>query len=167
MQREVGTTGPHDAADVLLFPPLILLLTLLAGLGLGRLIPLRWLVRIGPAWRRGAGGVAAVVGIGIAIAGGRALAVLGTNVNPSRPTLAIARTGIFRRTRNPMYVGGGCAFAGLAVWLALDWVLLLMWPSLLVLHYGVVLREERYLERKFGDEYRRYKASVPRYGRLF
>jgi hypothetical protein len=41
---------------------------------------------------------------------------------------------------------------------------LLMIPALLLLHYGVVLREEQYLERKFGQVYRDYKARVPRYG---
>jgi protein-S-isoprenylcysteine O-methyltransferase Ste14 len=37
-------------------------------------------------------------------------------------------------------------------------------PTRYVLHYGVVLREERYLERKFGEDYRRFKAEMPRYG---
>jgi protein-S-isoprenylcysteine O-methyltransferase Ste14 len=45
----------------------------------------------------------------------------------------------------------------------LDWMLLLMLPAFALLHYAVVLREERYLERKFGDAYRRYRISVPRY----
>ena len=45
-----------------------------------------------------------------------------------------------------------------------DWILILMVPMLLILHYGVVLREERYLERKFGEAYWDYKAAVPRYG---
>jgi protein-S-isoprenylcysteine O-methyltransferase Ste14 len=38
-----------------------------------------------------------------------------------------------------------------------------MAPALLILHFGVVHREEEYLEQKFGDSYREYKASVPRY----
>lgn len=112
----------------------------------------------------GAGGLAVLAGAAIAGSGGRALARLGTNVNPLRPTLAVATGGVFARTRNPMYVGGGLAFMGLAIGLALDWVLLLLLPSFLLLHYGVIVPEERYLERKFGDPYRRYKASVPRYG---
>jgi protein-S-isoprenylcysteine O-methyltransferase Ste14 len=150
--------------EVLLFPPLIPLLTLLAGALLGRWLPPRWLARLGLGWRLGAGGLAVLAGAAIAGSGARALARLGTTINPLRPTLAVATEGVFARTRNPMYVGGGLAFMGLAIGLALDWVLLLLLPSFLLLHYGVIVPEERYLERKFGDPYRRYKASVPRYG---
>jgi len=63
-----------------------------------------------------------------------------------------------------MYVGGVVALLGIALIFGLDWAALLLIAASLVLHFGVVLREERYLERKFGEDYRRYKASVPRYG---
>jgi protein-S-isoprenylcysteine O-methyltransferase Ste14 len=63
-----------------------------------------------------------------------------------------------------MYVGLGFMVGGLAVALASDWTLVSLVPAGLILHYGVVLREERYLESKFGDDYRRYKEAVPRYG---
>ncbi len=43
------------------------------------------------------------------------------------------------------------------------WVAVLLGPLLLVMHFGVIAREERYLERKFGDEYLRYKAKVRRW----
>lgn len=43
------------------------------------------------------------------------------------------------------------------------WMLALLVPVLLVMRFGVVMREERYLERKFGDEYRRYKGLVRRW----
>jgi protein-S-isoprenylcysteine O-methyltransferase Ste14 len=66
--------------------------------------------------------------------------------------------------RNPAYVGGSIALLGLALMLGSDWIVLLMVPALLLLHYGVVKREELYLEQKFGQTYRRYKDAVPRYG---
>jgi protein-S-isoprenylcysteine O-methyltransferase Ste14 len=53
---------------------------------------------------------------------------------------------------------------GIALVFALDWLLLLIVPSVLLLHFGVVKREEQYLERKFGDQYRHYKLNVARYG---
>ncbi len=62
-----------------------------------------------------------------------------------------------------MYVGGMTALGGIALILALDWLVLLMIPAAFILHYGIVNREEPYLLRKFGDEYRHYKAQAPRY----
>jgi protein-S-isoprenylcysteine O-methyltransferase Ste14 len=87
----------------------------------------------------------------------------GTNVNPLRPTTALAMEGIFNWTRNPIYVGGTTAMIGIAFLFALDWLLVLVVPSLLVLHFAVVKREEEYLMRKFHEEYRRYTTRVPRY----
>jgi len=57
--------------------------------------------------------------------------------------------------------------AGLALMLGSDWMLILIVPAFLMLHFGVVLREERYLEHKFGPPYLAYKRSVPRYGWKF
>jgi len=62
-----------------------------------------------------------------------------------------------------MYVGGSIVLLGLAIGCILDWVSLLLVLSLPLVHCGIIRREERYLEREFGDEYRRYKAKVPRY----
>jgi protein-S-isoprenylcysteine O-methyltransferase Ste14 len=153
----------NDRPNVIAFPPLILVISIALGFALQWLMPLGWIVRIDQTWRIGVGAIVAVIGALITIRGARALAHRGTNINPMLPTLAIATEGIFRWTRNPMYVGGTFLMIGIALIFALDWLLLLLVPSVLILHFGVVMREERYLERKFGDEYRRYKASVPRY----
>jgi len=71
--------------------------------------------------------------------------------------------GVFGLIRNPLYVGMSAALCGIALIFALDWLSLLILPSCVVLHFAVVRREERYLERKFGEAYRRYKERVPRY----
>lgn len=83
---------------------------------------------------------------------------------PAPPTTALATDGTFRWTRNPLYSGGTVVMFGIALVFALDWLLLLIVPSVLLLHFGVVKREEQYLERKFGDQYRHYKLNVARYG---
>ena len=87
----------------------------------------------------------------------------GTNVSPHNPTLAIVKCGPYRFTRNPLYVSLCLLQLGISLrlndWIALSLTLVLFG----MLHYGVVLREEIYLERKFGEEYLAYKRSVRRW----
>jgi protein-S-isoprenylcysteine O-methyltransferase Ste14 len=156
---------PADTPGVIAPPPLIALAALLLGVagdwlwpvdGLARV--LNWPVRIG------LGGALLVGGGVLVVAGEQAFKRVGTNVPPWEPALALATTGVYAHFRNPMYVGGMLMLAGLAIALASDWLAILLLPTALLLHFGVVRREERYLEAKFGEDYRRYKASVPRYG---
>jgi len=63
-----------------------------------------------------------------------------------------------------MYVSLVLLLAGIAIALASDWMLVLLVLAALILHFGVVKREERYLEAKFGETYRQYMSTVPRYG---
>jgi len=87
----------------------------------------------------------------------------GTNILPSKPALTIVRNGPFRFTRNPVYL----AFCLLQVALGFflnDWItLFFVVPLALIFHYGVVLREERYLIAKFGEPYLKYKCQVRRW----
>ena len=87
--------------------------------------------------------------------------------HPRQPNAARARhghTGIFSHVRNPMYEGGTLMLIGIALLVGSDWILILLVPALLLVHFGVVLREERYLSTKFGEAYCRYLHEVPRYG---
>jgi protein-S-isoprenylcysteine O-methyltransferase Ste14 len=86
-----------------------------------------------------------------------------TRINPLRPTTALVIAGPYRFSRNPMSVSLVVLFVGLALRLDTLWPLLLLLPLLIVYHYGVVQREERYLERKFGDTYRNYRSAVRRW----
>jgi protein-S-isoprenylcysteine O-methyltransferase Ste14 len=86
---------------------------------------------------------------------------------PWQPTRAVAADDIYARTRNPMYQGFFLIVLGLAVVFRIDGAVLMLIPAGLLLHYGVVLREERYLTRKFGESYRQYMSAVPRYGFAF
>ena len=86
-----------------------------------------------------------------------------TSVMPYRPTTAIIESGPFRFTRNPLYVSLALGYIGIAILLNSAWPLLLLPLVLLVMHRGVILREERYLAQKFGDEYNSYKLRVRRW----
>jgi len=154
----------QDKPDVVVFPPIILATTLILGCVLQWAWPLGALTNIGQFWRIALGCVLILTGVSLAAAGRRLLTRLGTNVSPLRPTTALATGGVYELTRNPLYTGGTAVVVGIAFVFALDWLVLLMAPALLILHFGVVRREEQYLEQKFGEVYRQYKARVPRYG---
>jgi protein-S-isoprenylcysteine O-methyltransferase Ste14 len=87
----------------------------------------------------------------------------GTNVDPAKPALTIVRGGPFRFTRNPMYLALCLLQVALGLFLN-DWItLLFLIPLALILHYGVILREERYLTAKFGQPYLELKREVRRW----
>jgi protein-S-isoprenylcysteine O-methyltransferase Ste14 len=87
----------------------------------------------------------------------------GTNVDPAKPALTIVRGGPFRFTRNPMYLALCLLQVALGFFLN-DWItLLFVVPLALILHYGVILREERYLTAKFGEPYLQLKREVRRW----
>jgi protein-S-isoprenylcysteine O-methyltransferase Ste14 len=84
--------------------------------------------------------------------GTRRFAADGTNVPPTLPTTALVVDGIYRRTRNPLYLGLTLIYLGLGVAAGSLWAIGLVVPLLWVINVGVVKREERYLELKFGDD---------------
>ena len=87
----------------------------------------------------------------------------GTPVSPRRPTAGIVRTGPYRYSRNPDYLGQMLIYLGVTVAANTWWPILLLPPVLFLIQRGVVRREEHYLEAKFGNEYREYKAQTPRW----
>jgi protein-S-isoprenylcysteine O-methyltransferase Ste14 len=160
-----NTQESGDNPGVIALPPLIALMTFLAGLVLDRLVPIGAAGAMLPGvWRMLLALLLfAFAGYIVALAY-RVFERVGTNLDVRKPSLALARDDIYARTRNPMYQALGLMLLALAIGIGSDWTALLLVPWALVMHVGVVLREERYLEHKFGDDYRRYKAQVPRYG---
>jgi protein-S-isoprenylcysteine O-methyltransferase Ste14 len=86
-----------------------------------------------------------------------------TAVSPIRPTTRLVRNGPYRYSRNPDYIGQTLLYVGIALALNTWWPLFLLAPTLVAAHFGVIRREERYLEAKFGQEYRDYKKRTPRW----
>lgn len=158
-------TAETDNAGVIAPPPVIALAAMALGLALDWICPIPLLRNvIGLPVRLAVGGLAVALGIGIAVIAERMFHRVGTHALPWKPALHLASSGIYAHTRNPMYLGLGLLMLGIGVALGSAGTLSMLVPGALVLHYGVVRREERYLERKFGDDYRRFKAAVPRYG---
>ncbi len=86
-----------------------------------------------------------------------------TNINPFQPALKLVTTGPYRYSRNPMYIGLSIMYAGIAIVWSNPWMLISLAPLLFVLYFGIIIPEEIYLERKFGNEYQAYKKSVRRW----
>jgi protein-S-isoprenylcysteine O-methyltransferase Ste14 len=151
-----------DTPGVVAPPPLLFLGVLAAGLALDFTM-LRVPTGL-PGFLRLGAGAALVVAAGALIAGalGR-FRRAGTRAEPWRPSTALVTDGVYRFSRNPMYLAMVLLYPGSA--LALDSVvaLILLPPLLALVQVGVITREERYLEEKFGEDYRRYRASVRRW----
>jgi protein-S-isoprenylcysteine O-methyltransferase Ste14 len=158
-------TNVRDTAGVIAPPPLIALAAVVLGLLLDWLLPAYVLsVLLSLFERIVLGAVLMAAGLTLALAAIRAFRAAGTRVEPWEPSSALVTDSVFGWVRNPMYVGLIAFVAGLAVLLASDWMLVMTIAFALVIHFGVVKREERYLEAKFGDAYRGYRDAVPRYG---
>jgi protein-S-isoprenylcysteine O-methyltransferase Ste14 len=155
----------RDNAGVVAPPPLLALAAIALGLALDRLAPAYLIAVLLPTTARLViGAILGAAGLALMAAAMLAFHRAGTRPEPWKPTVAIVTTGVYGFMRNPMYVGGTLVLVGLALALASDWMAVMTIVFALVVHFGVVRREERYLEAKFGDAYRRYKARVPRYG---
>ena len=87
----------------------------------------------------------------------------GTSVNPTEPTTVLVMDGPFKFTRNPLYLSLALFYAGVATLVNALWAMLMLPIVLLVINRGVIGREERYLERKFGEQYIQYKERVRRW----
>ena len=149
-----------DTAGVVAPPPLIFLAGLAVGFGLEALLPgsslpgaVRWVL----------GGLCFVVGLVFAASFNTAFARKGTAVEPWKPTTAIVTDGPFRITRNPAYLGMALMYVGIALLGDALWALVPLPFVLAVIDRMVIVREERYLERKFGREYLDYKGTVRRW----
>jgi len=150
-----------DTANVVIRPPIAWAVAIVAGLALNWLMPLPFVPAVVPTVWLGATVFALALALfAWAIA---TISRAGSNVPTNLPTTTIVDTGPYRFTRNPIYLGMVLGLIGLAIALNSLWLLLVLLPFALVIRYGVVAREEAYLERKFGDVYRGYRARVRRW----
>jgi protein-S-isoprenylcysteine O-methyltransferase Ste14 len=154
--------GRRDTAGVIAAPPLLFGAALIIALSLHAFHPIR-IASLPGGMLRLAGVALIVLGLLLSIAVVRAFGKVGTPVPPYRPTTHFVTTGPYRYTRNPDYIGQTLMYVGIAVVANSWWPLFLLPLVLLVVQRGVVRREERYLEAKFGQEYRDYTARVSRW----
>jgi protein-S-isoprenylcysteine O-methyltransferase Ste14 len=150
-----------DTSGVIVRPPLAWGLAVIAGLALDWLLPLPFLPANVPA--RSVGAMVFVLALALFAWAIVTISRAGSNVPTNRPTTTIVESGPYRFTRNPIYIAMFLALIGLAVGFDSLWLLITLVPFALVIRYGVVAREEAYLERKFGEVYCGYRSRVRRW----
>jgi protein-S-isoprenylcysteine O-methyltransferase Ste14 len=149
-----------DTPGVIAPPPLIYAAGLAAGFLFHTAVPFHIPSSV---WATVLGLCLIGTGILLAVAGFRAMNRVGTHVDPFKPTTALATDGPFRFTRNPLYLALTLLYGGIALFVNLPWAILFLPIVLLIMRRGVIDREERYLEQKFGEDYLRYKRNVRRW----
>jgi protein-S-isoprenylcysteine O-methyltransferase Ste14 len=156
----MNTNPPPDHPNVIGFPPLLALSSAVASSAFAYFIPMPIAENMGA---RLVSGALALAAGALATWAARTMRSAGTNIDPGEPALTIVRGGPFRFTRNPMYLALCLLHAALG-FLLNNWLPVaataVLWA---VLHFGVVLREERYLEAKFGETYLTLRRSVRRW----
>jgi len=154
------TAERADGARVIALPPLLYGVAFVLGLGLNALRP-------APIF---AANVGVIIGAPVLVLGGflarwgnRVMRHAGTSTDPRRATTYLVVSGPFRFSRNPLYVARTLLYVGLALIMDTFWPLATLIPMLVIVQRGVIRREERYLERKFGTAYEEYRARVRRW----
>ena len=150
----------EDHPGVPIAPPLLFVLPILASLALEWFVPTSF---VHGAFRWLLGALIFVAGIALIAGGFVTQKRAGTDPIPFNPSTCIVAHGVYRFTRNPMYLGFALCTFGLAVLVDSAWMLLAVPIGLILIDRIVITREERYLERKFGEEYLSYKRRVRRW----
>ena len=152
-----------DDAGIRVFPPLVYFGALIVGYVIWWFWPLpilpepwTWLARI-------VGIVMFAVGVWLISAAASRFRKIDNDPNPMTPTVALTFEGPYRFTRNPMYLGMTLILVGLAFVGNALWPLLAAIPVVAIIQSQVILKEERYLEAKFGAEYRAFRTRVRRW----
>ena len=149
-----------DHAGIFVPPPLIYVAGIAGGWGLQMIWPLPrppvglslilgWVFVAG--WA-----ITALPGLG-------AFARARTSMIPVHESRVLVQNGVYRFTRNPMYLGLSLLYIATGLMWRQPWILLLTVPVVLLIDRWVIAWEERYLDRRFGDEYRAYRARVRRW----
>ena len=155
--NDTGTAG------VVARPPLLFLAALLLGLAADRLLPFPFAFPEGPLVHWIIVSVLILIGLALAAAGIRDFSRAGTPVPTNEPSRALVTTGMHGWSRNPIYVGMFLIYGGIGFAARSPWSLILTLPLVITIRYGVVAREEGYLEQRFRGSYRDYQSRVRRW----
>jgi protein-S-isoprenylcysteine O-methyltransferase Ste14 len=160
MDGQMSQPDPGDTADVVARPPVIYLVSILLGVGACSL----WRVQvIPPTVSVPLGVLFACIAALLFVLSIRELRRAGTPIPTNQPTTALVTSGPYRLSRNPIYLAFTFLQLGVGLWMNCLWIIVLLAPTIALMTWGVIMREERYLTQKFGAEYLNYKKSAGRW----
>ena len=154
------TDTDDDKPNIPVPPPLVYVAWFLAGLAIDARFPAAFL----PAGVQYAvGGLLVVVSFPIVVLAVRQFRRAGTKFDVRKPATALVTDGLYRYSRNPGYVAATILYVGAAIMVDSAWILGFVIAVIHWMNRRVIAREEAHLERRFGDAYRGYKATVRRW----
>ncbi|MEK9944987.1 MAG: isoprenylcysteine carboxylmethyltransferase family protein [Alphaproteobacteria bacterium] len=169
LDTEFSSAHPLDDDDIgelklpkfVAQPPAVFLVAVLGGAAVEQFVlplsfGLRW-------WGVGLGFLVFVAGVSLSMMAMQAFRKAASSPDPNHMPSKLVETGPFKRTRNPLYLGTLLMLIGLGLGANLPWVVIAAVPAMLIIHFGVVIREEAYLEDLFGEKYRAYRDRVRRW----
>ncbi len=151
-----------DSAQVRFPPPFVYIGILLIGFVVGRFIGKPG-IGLDPVTGGVVGVMIGLIGIAVILSAIGLFKRIGNNLEPWKPATGIVRDGVYRVTRNPMYLGMALIFAGVALFFDSLAALMLLPVVIIIIQTTVIAREEKYLEAKFGEDYLSYKNEVRRW----
>ena len=160
-KKEAGKDD-EDHAHIVAHPPVIFGVVLAVGFLIHRFYPIAIMAHPSTLSKVLANLLFVISGV-IMVTTTRLMLRKKTDPRADRPTTTIVTEGFFRYTRNPLYLSLMLIYSGISIYANSLWLVFLLPVLLIALERGVVVREEEYLEGKFGDEYLQYKNKVRRW----
>lgn len=160
MNATVNDASRADSPGVRIPPPAVYALAYGAGALLQWGFPLPFAPR---PYAIGFGAVALALGVALALASILTMLRGKGTLNTQAASKGLVTSGVYRLSRNPMYVSNIMMYLGFAALFSVTWALALLPLPILYTHFAVILREERFLARNFGEPYSAYAARVRRW----
>lgn len=141
-------------------PPMVFILLMAAGYLMSLIVPVA--ISDDPVVKA-LGVASAVFGLAVILSAVVAFRRARTSLKPWKPAAKIVQTGLYAWSRHPIYIAFCFITVGIGLFFNIFWIAISFIPSLIIVYFSAIRKEEAYLESKFGEEYRAYKAKVRRW----
>lgn len=156
-------SNSRDASSPVIWPPIIFAVATIAAAVLSWFAGLPFETVVPSGLGLAAGVLVIALGAALLLLAGHRFNAAGTPIPPNRPTKLIVDEGIYRYSRNPMYLGFTLVLLGLGLAFDQLWFVIAALIAVFAVTKLAIEREEAYLERKFGAAYLQYKSQVRRW----